>query len=393
MSKLEVPKRVTSLVFEPEEIGGMLVKNRLVRSATYEGMASEDASVTGELVELYKTLAEGGVGLIITGYAYVQPSGKPLPRQTGIDRDDLIPGWRKIAETVHEHGDGCKVAIQLVHCGRQSFFLEKTVAPSAVLDPFSSNMPREMTIEEIEETIEAFAEAARRTKEAGFDAVQLHAAHGYLLSQFLSPHTNRRTDEYGGSTENRIKIVEDIYKRTVEKAGKDFPILIKMNVDDFLEGGIDLDESRKIAERLSKMGFAAIETSGGMDETAMRDKEELGWTPVYPPFCRTNIRSKDKEAYHLPYAREIKKVIDVPLILVGGIKSLDVIEKILAEGSADFVALSRPLIREPDLPNRWLKGTGGLTADCISCNGCVGSLVEGGVRCIQKEITEQESAS
>jgi len=393
VSKLEVPKKITSLVFEPGEIGGLMIKNRLVRSATYEGMASEDAGVTGELVELYTTLAEGGVGLIITGYAYVQPGGKPLPRQTGIDRDDLIPGWRKIAETVHEHGDGCKVAIQLVHCGRQSFFLEKTVAPSAVLDPFSSNMPREMTIEEIEETIEAFAEAARRTKEAGFDAVQLHAAHGYLLSQFLSPHTNRRTDEYGGSTENRIKIVEDIYKRTVEKVGKDFPIMIKMNVDDFLEGGIDLNESRKIAQRLSKMGFAAIETSGGMDETAMRDEEELGWTPVYPPFCRTNIRSKDKEAYHLPYAREIKKVIAVPLILVGGIRSLDVIEKILAEGSADFAALSRPLIREPDLPNRWLKGTGGLTADCISCNGCVGSLVEGGVRCVQKEITEQESAS
>jgi len=396
MSKLEVPKSVTSLVFEPEEIGGMVIKNRLVRSATYEGMASEDGSVTGELVESYKTLAEGGVGLIITGYAYVQPSGKPMPRQTGIDRDDLIPGLRKIAETVHEHGDGCKVAIQLVHCGRQSFFLEKTVAPSAVLEQLTNNMPREMTVEEIEETIEAFAEAARRTKEAGFDAVQLHAAHGYLLSEFLSPYTNRRTDEYGGSTENRIKIVERIYKRTVEKVGKDFPILIKMNVDDFLEGGINLNESRKIAERLSKMGFAAIETSGGMDEAAVAragDEKELGWTPVYPPFCRTNIRSKDKEAYHLPYAREIKKVIDVPLILVGGIRSLDVIEKILAEGSADFAALCRPLIREPDLPNRWLKGIGGLTADCISCNGCAGSLVEGGVRCIQKEITEQESAS
>ena len=393
MSKLEVPKKITSLVFEPGEIGGLMIKNRLVRSATYEGMASEDASVTGKLVELYKTLAEGGVGLIITGYAYVQPGGKPLPRQTGIDRDDLIPGWRKIAETVHEHGDGCKVAIQLVHCGRQSFFLEKTVAPSAVLDPFSSNMPREMTIEEIEETIEAFAEAARRTKEAGFDAVQLHAAHGYLLSQFLSPHTNRRTDEYGGSTENRIKIVEDIYKRTVEKTGKDFPILIKMNVDDFLEGGIDLNESRKIAQRLSKMGFAAIETSGGMDETAIRDEEELGWTPAYPSFCRINIRYKDEEAYHLPYAREIKKVIDVPLILVGGIRSLDVIEKILAEGNADFIALSRPLIRQPDLPNRWLKGIEGLTAECISCNGCVGSIIMGSLQCTQKEGTEQKSAS
>ncbi len=393
MSKLEVPKRIKSLVFEPKEIGGIRIKNRFVRSATFEGMASEDGNVTDELVELYKVLAEGGVGLIITGYAYVQPSGKAIPRQTGIYGDDLIPGLRKIAETVHEHGDGCKVAIQLVHCGRQSFFLEKTMAPSAVFEPVVSIMPREMTVEEIEETIEAFAEAARRTKEAGFDAVQVHAAHGYLLSEFLSPYTNRRTDEYGGSTENRIKIVEDIYKRAVEKVGKDFPILIKMNVDDFLEGGINLDESKKIAERLSRMGFAAIETSGCMDETTTRDKEELGWTPALAPYSRINIRSKDKEAYHLPYAREIRKVIDVPLILVGGIRSLDVIEKILAEGSADFIALSRPLIRQPDLPNRWLKGIEGLTAECISCNGCVGSIIMGSLQCTQKERTEQKSAS
>jgi len=393
VSKLEVPKRIKSLVFEPKEIGGMTIKNRLVRSATHEGMASEDGSVTDELVELYKILAEGGVGLIITGYAYVQPSGKGMPHHTGIDRDDLIPGLRKIAEAVHEHGHGCKVAIQLVHCGRQSFILENTIAPSAVLETVVNTMPREMTAEEIEETIEAFAEAARRAKEAGFDSVQLHAAHGYLLSEFLSPYTNRRTDEYGGSTENRIRIVEDIYKRTVEKIGKDFPILIKINVDDFLEGGINLNESKKIAERLSKMGFVAIETSGGMWEVVTRSKEELGWKPAMLPESRINIRSKDKEAYHLPYAREIRKVINVPLILVGGIRSLDVIEKILAEGSADFVALSRPLIRQPDLPNRWLKGIGGLTADCISCNGCVGSLTEGGVRCIQKERTEQKSTS
>lgn len=385
MSDIEVPKRIKSLVFEPKEIGGIPIKNRLVRSATYAGMASEDGNVTDELVKLYKTLAEGGVGLIITGYTYVQPSGKDTPYMKGIDRDDLISGLRKIAETVHEHGDGCKVAIQLVHCGRQSFSLENTIAPSAVFEPLMNKMPREMTIEEIEETIEAFAEAARRAKEAGFDAVQLHAAHGYLLSEFLSPYTNRRTDEYGGNTEKRVKIVEDIYKRTIEKVGKDFPILIKMNVDDFLEDGINLDESKKIAERLSKTGFAAIETSGSMWETETRSRHLIT--------SRTKIRSKDKEAYFLPYAREIRKVIDIPLILVGGIRSLDVIEKILAEGSADFVALSRPLIRQPDLPNRWLKGIGGLTADCISCNACFGSLMEGGVRCIQKERTGQKSAS
>jgi 2,4-dienoyl-CoA reductase-like NADH-dependent reductase (Old Yellow Enzyme family) len=242
-----------------------------------------------------------------------------------------------------------------------------------------------MTTEEIEETIEAFAKVARRAKEAEFDAVQLHAAHGWLLSEFLSPYTNRRTDEYGGTTENRVKIVEDIYKRIVENVGKDFPILIKINVDDFLEGGINLKESKRIAKRLSKRGFAAIETSGCMWEVTTRSREELGWNPVMLPESRTNIRSKDKEAYFLPHAREIRKVIAAPLILVGGIRSLDVIENIMAEGSVDFVALCRPLIRQPDLPNKWLKEIGGLTADCISCNGCVRSTMVGSIKCIPEE--------
>jgi len=391
MSELEIAKQIKSLVFEPKGIGGMRVKNKLVRSATVEAMASEDGSVTDELVKLYKTLAEGGVGLIIVGAAYVQSTGKILPYQTGIDRDDVIPGLRRIAETVHKHGDGCKVAMQLMHCGRQSVLLENTIAPSCVFEPVVNKMPREMTIEEIEETTEAFAKAATRARKAGFDAVQVHAAHGYLLSEFLSPYTNRRTDKYGGSTENRIRIVRDIYKRIMENVGTDFPILVKMNVADFLKGGITLNESKKIAESFSKMGFAAIETSGCMYEVTTRSKEELGWTSIMLPESRIGIRSKDEEAYHLPYAREIKKVIDVPLILVGGIRSLDVIEKILAIGDADFVALCRPLIRQPDLPNRWMKGIGGLTADCISCNGCVDSLMEGGLRCTQKERKENKS--
>jgi 2,4-dienoyl-CoA reductase-like NADH-dependent reductase (Old Yellow Enzyme family) len=383
MNESEAAGRIKSPVFEPKSIGGMRIKNKLVRSATVEAMASEDGNITDELVKIYETLAEGGVGLIITGAAYVQPTGKILAHQTGIDRDDAIPGLRRIAEIVHKHGDGCGVAVQLNHCGRQSVLLEDTIAPSAVFEPIGDKMPREMTIEEIEETTEAFARAAMRALEAGFDAVQLHAAHGYLLSEFLSPYTNRRTDEYGGSTENRIRIVGDIYKRIVENVGKDFPILIKMNVDDFLDGGITLDESVRIAGTLSRMGFAAVETSGCMWEVATRSREELGWRPVMIPESRVGIRSKDEEAYHLSYAREIGKVIDVPLILVGGIRSLDVIERILGEGDADFVALCRPLIRQPDLPNRWMKGMGGLTADCVSCNGCVDSLGEGGLRCTQ----------
>lgn len=370
---------------ESKKIGKIEIKNRFVRSATGERIASEDGRVTDELIEFYKVLAEGGVGLIITGVTYVHENGKGIPNQLAIDRDDLIPGLRKLTEIVHKYGEGCKIVVQLHHSGRQSMVLDNPMAPSAVFEPTFHVKPREMTKEDIVDTVEAFVEAARRAEEARFDTIQLHAAHGYLLSQFLSPYTNKRTDEYGGTIENRVRIIEEIYKKTVENVGPDFPILIKMNVDDFLEGGINLDESMQIAEILSKMGFAAIETSGCMWEVILRTKKELGWHPAFNPEARINIDSKEKEAYHLPYAKEIKKVINTPLILVGGIRSLDIIENILNEGNADFIGLCRPLIREPDLPNKWLKGTGEITCECISCNGCTGSLLSGSLRCTQKK--------
>ncbi len=375
---------IESLISESKEIGGIIVKNRLVRSATFEGMAKE-GYVTDEFVKLYKTLAEGGIGLIITGYAYVQRSGQSYLSMTGIDRDDLIPGLKTVATTVHEHGDGCKIVMQVAHCGRQSYILETPVAPSAVFEPVANKMPREMTLKEIEETIEAFSEAAVRAKKAGFDAVQLHAAHGYLLNQFLSPYTNKRTDEYGGNTQKRVQVIADIFNRTIEKIGKNFPILIKMNVDDFLEGGINLEESKRIVERLSEVRFAAIEISGGVWETRIKNQELVT--------IRTGIRSREKEAYFLPYAKEIRRVTDIPLILVGGIRSLNMAQEILAEGSADFVSLCRPLIRQPDLPRKWLNGIGELTADCISCNACLDNVAKVGVRCIQKERAERKVQS
>jgi len=373
---------------KPKKIGSIEIKNRFVRSATYEGMANDDGEVTDKLVQLYKTLAEGGVGLIITGYAYVQPSGKAHHGQTGAYKDELISGLNKIAKTIHENGNGCKVALQIVHSGRQSRFLEKTVAPSAILEKAINKMPREITIEEIHETIDAFAKATLRAKEADFDAIQLHGAHGYLLSEFLSPYTNKRTDEYGGNTENRIRIVKEIYNKSVELVGKNFPIFIKMNVDDFLEGGITINESTKIAETLSKIGFAAIETSGAMWEVSKRRKRELGWKPSILPESRTNIVNTNQEAYHLPYAKEIKKVIDIPLILVGGINSLDLADRILTEGSADFISMCRPFIREPNLPNRWLKDNAKSMVECIHCNSCLMSLAKGGIRCINKELNQ-----
>ncbi len=369
----------------PKKIGQLNIKNRFIRSATYEGMATEEGQVTDKHVTLYKNLAEGGVGLIITGYAYVQRSGIAFDKQLGAYNDDLIHGLSKIADIIHKYGDDCKVVLQLVHCGRQSRHLEIRLAPSAVLEKLTKFLPKEMSKKEISETIEAFAQAIRRAKEAGFDAVQLHGAHGYLISEFFSPYTNKRIDEYGGSIDNRTRIVEEIYKKGVELVGEDFPILIKMNGGDFLEGGLTIEDSTKIAKRLATIGFKAIEVSGGMWEVVLRKKKDLGWKPTFIPESRMLIGTVNEPAYNLPFAKEIKKAINIPVIVVGGINSLDIVEQILEEGSADFVAFSRPLIREPDLPERWLKGVGDRKVECLFCNSCLSSLISTGLRCVKKE--------
>ncbi|MHA1105379.1 MAG: NADH:flavin oxidoreductase [Promethearchaeota archaeon] len=362
------------MYLKPKKIG-------FVRSATFEGMATEEGYVTDQLVELYKTLAKGGVGLIITGYAYVQESGKAFEKQTGVSRDDYITGLSRIAETVHKNGDNCKVALQIAHCGRQSRFLENTIAPSALEEKLTRKMPREMTKEEIRETVDAFSQAIRRAKEAGFDAVQLHGAHGYIITQFLSPYINKRTDEYGGSMENRTRFLEEIYNKSVELVGTEFPIFIKMNGVDFIEGGTTLNESTEVAKRLEKIGYAAIEVSGGIWEVAKLKKKDLGWKSTFLPESRIFIGTMNEPAYNLPYAKEFKKVLDIPVILIGGINSLDLVEQILTDESADFVSFSRPLIREPNLPNRWMKGIGNQKVECIFCNGCLATTVTPGLRC------------
>jgi len=370
---------------KPKKIGNLEIKNRFVRSATYEGLATEDGEITEKLIDFYKTLSEGGSGLIITSYAFIQEIGRANDKQIGIFKDDFIPGLQRLADIIHEHGEGCKVALQLVHAGRQSHHVKETMAPSAVLEKFSNKMPREMTTYEIEETIESFAQAARRAKEAGFDGVQLHGAHGYLISEFLSPYTNKRTDQYGGNTDNRLNFVKQIYRRSRELVGDDFPILIKMNCDDFLEGGITLEESKKITKMLSSIGFDAIEISSCMWETVKRKKNEIGWKPTFIPESRMSVGSINEPAYHLPYVKEIKKGIDIPLILVGGVNSIDLVEEILNKGDADFVSFSRPLIREPDLPNRWMKGIGSSTVECDYCNKCLMTLAKTGLLCPKKE--------
>jgi 2,4-dienoyl-CoA reductase-like NADH-dependent reductase (Old Yellow Enzyme family) len=393
--------RTDSIVFTPAQIGHLSIKNRLVRSATFENAATTAGEVSDDLVALYRDLAKGGIGLIITGIACVY--GKAVaPRQVRIDDDRYIEGLRRIPIAAREAADDCRIIAQLHHPGRQVIDLSaglppmppaliaylqraqlppqppdghhveiEPTAPSPVPDSLFQRTPRALTVEEIEEIVQAYAEAIRRIEEAGFDGVQLHAAHGWLLSSFLSPHTNRRDDDYGGSTENRARIIRDIYDRARKMVDASFPILIKINTTDFIPGGTDAVEAAEVAAILAETGFAAIEASGGMWEALTRDREELGWLPVMIPEARVGIKTREQEAYFLDGARAVKNRITAPVILVGGMRSIGRIEEVLASGAADFVAMSRPLIRQPDLPKLWLTGKESDKAACISCNACL----------------------
>jgi len=378
-----------SIVFESGKIGNLEIKNRFVRSATFESLAS-DGYVNDKLINFYKALAEGGVGLIISGATAINGNIKLTEAQMGVFNDNFIPGLKDIANVAHSYGNGCKFALQLHHAGTQNMIEKNRIGPSAVYNPVLKGSPREMTVNEIKETVEAFAQGIRRAKEAGFDAVQLHAAHGWLLSAFLSPYANIRTDEYGGNTENRVRIVEEIYERAVELVGTNFPIMIKYNADDYVEGGMDIEEAKLIAIRLSKKGYAALEISGGMWAALKRSEEELGWKIAMLPESRISVGTINEPAYNVPNAKEIKNVVDVPVIAIGGINSLELAEQILNDESADFIALSRPLIREPNLPNRWFKGEGRSGVDCIYCNGCKSGSRKG-THCVVKEKEERKA--
>ncbi|WP_440945187.1 NADH:flavin oxidoreductase [Methanosarcina sp. T3] len=360
------------MIFDPITVCNLELQNRFVRSATHEFMAEKDGTPTSRHGDLYEELAINEVGLIITGYSYVLPGGQSDNLQQGIYDDRFIEPYRKITERVHRYRS--KIVLQIVHGGRQADVSDDypvPIAPSVVKNGHSSVVPREMTEQEILDMVEAFTRAAVRAKAAGFDGVQLHCAHGFLLSNFISPYTNRRTDMWGGSVENRTRIVTEIIKRIKEEAGNDFPILVKMNATDgFLPSslkaglGLDAPECVEIAKVLEKAGVCAIEVSGGIGEAG-------GVT------IKTAINSPAKEAYFKNYSKMIKATVNVPVILVGGIRSLSVMECLLENGCADLISMSRTFISEPDFIPKLRSGTI-KKARCVSCNLCFDPE---GVRC------------
>src|SRR5208337_221544 len=354
----------------PTIINGMSLENRFVRSATWEGMATTDGVCTNRLSDEMVKLAEGGVGLIITGLSYVSREGQAGPWQMGIHEDATLPGLTQMTDAVHRCGG--KICIQLAHAGAQGAV--QLSGMDAIGPSGGKALCREMSKEDIDRVVRAFGSAAARAKRCGFDAVELHGAHGYLLSQFLSPLANRRTDEYGGALSNRGRMTLEVLRNVRHAVGPNYPVLIKVNAEDFSEGGFSVEDMLELSALLEKEGIDAIEMSGGTGSEASKYK------PV-----RLGTVSKESEAYYREAARRFKQSVRVPLILVGGIRSLDVAERLVAEGTADYIALSRPLICEPDLVRRWKNGDTTKSA-CISDNRCFKPIMSGeGIRCLLGE--------
>lgn len=360
-----------SELFETTTINTLTLENRFVRSATWEGMATENGACTQKLINLMVRLARGGVGLIITGHTYVSPEGQASPRQLGIHRDDFVDELRELTGAVHAAGG--KIVMQIAHAGCHAgseLAGGDPVGPSAMENekgPFC----REMSREEIGQTVAAFGRAALRVQKAGFDGVQIQGAHSYLLSQFLSPFYNKRTDHYGGSLENRTRMVLEVLREVRNKVGALFPVMMKLNSEDFVQGGLTVDEMLRVAAGLEQEGIDAIEMSGG-----------TMYSGKYVAVRRGRLKTEQDEVFYEEAAGRFKRQIRVPLMLVGGIRSFAVAERLVREGVADYVSLSRPLIREPELVNRWKSGDTGRSA-CQSDNLCFKPAMRGeGMYCL-----------
>jgi len=356
-----------SILFTPIKIGPVTIPNRFVRSATHDFMANDDGSVTERQVELFRQLAEGEVGLIITGHAFVHPAGKASPRQIGIHEDSLVEGLKLVPQAVHHFPT--RIFLQMAHAGRQT--KEKIcgcapLAPSAVYEPTFKVMPKEMSAAEIQKVSDDFIQAGRRAKQAGFDGVQVHVAHGYLLSSFISPYTNRRKDEWGGSLQNRVRIVSKIVRGIKEVAGEAFPIILKLNSSDFLPQGLSLEESIEIGRMLEADGLDGIEVSGGMSEA--------GQGSVWK-----GLRQENEEGYFVENASQLKKAVQVPVFGLGGNRTFRVMERMVNDGKVDLISMSRPFIREPFLVRKFRLGEVS-KSECISCNKCFNPR---GIRCAE----------
>jgi 2,4-dienoyl-CoA reductase-like NADH-dependent reductase (Old Yellow Enzyme family) len=357
---------------QPGAIGRLVLKNRVVRAATSETMATNDGAATDALVKLYSDLARGGAGLMITGHIYVEPRGQYEPRQLGLDRDERIAPLKRLTDIVHWHGG--VIFAELSHAGSQSLIADiEPLAPSIVPNAIFARPPTEMSDADIRKVVGDFGAAATRAKRAGFDGIHLHSGNGYLLAQFNSPHTNRRDDRWGGDAQRRAQFILDVYDAVREAAGPDFPITARLGLADAVKSGLSLDDGLSIARQLAARGLAALEVTYGI-MTSYRENIRpyagtTRWRALADGMWHRAFSTPVPEAYYRPFARAAKATIDIPVILVGGLRSTDMMDEIVRSGDANFLALARPFVREPDLVNKIAAGRRG-PVDCVSCNIC-----------------------
>jgi len=386
-------------VFSPARLRALELRNRVIKTATYEGM-SPGGVPSDALIRHHRDLAAGGVGMTTVAYCAVSPNGRTFKEQMYM-RAEIVPKLRELTDAVHS--EGAAVSIQLGHCG---YFSRNTalpgrrsIGPSFRINEYGlmSGVPfaRAMTMADIAATVEEFATAAALAVRAKFDAVELHLGHGYLLSQFLCPATNRRRDQWGGSLDNRMRFPLAVLRRVREQVGPDFPILAKTNLRDGFKGGLELEESIGVAQRLEAAGVDAIVLSGGFTSKTpfylfrgarplkeMIEVEKNRLQKLVLRFFGSRVIKEYPfhELFFLDQARAVRRAVRVPLVLLGGILSLDNLETAMRE-SFEFVAMGRALIADPDLINRMRRGEA-TRSRCTSCNKCVAEMDRNGVRCV-----------
>lgn len=365
-------------IFEPIQLRKMSLKNRLVASPVTTNFAGSTGEPTERLIHFYRERAKGGVGLVIVEGSFVHREGKGYVNQLGIDEDKLIPLLKKLTDAIHE--GGAKASIQLHHVGRRTSSKitgSTPKAPSPIPCYPGGEIPEELTLDGIKRIVEAHVLAARRAKKAGFDSVDIHAAHGYLIPAFFSPLSNKRRDEYGGSLENRVRLAVEIIKGIREAVGDEFPITMKISGDEYVKGGLSIEEMKKIVPFLEKAGIDAIAVSAGTVTS-----EEIGLDIENPHrFVRT-LPMGTREGCFSYLAGAMKEAVGIPVMAVGKINTPDVAEEILEKQQADLICLGRGLLADPSFPQKALEGRPEEIRVCIACNqGCFDRLF------LQKDIT------
>lgn len=365
-------------LFSPGRIGRLQIKNRIVMPAMYTGLATVNGEVTSQMIDYYEARARGGAGLIIVEVACIDP---PVGRQGFndllIDHPRYIAGMNELVEAIHTHQ--ARAFIQLFHAGRQTSpqvtLGEVPVAPSPLPCLVTRSNPRELTVSEIKGLVRKYVNAAVHARVAGFDGIEIHAAHGYLLSEFLSPYANRRRDLYGGSLANRLRLLLEIIDG-IRDALNDFPLLVRFNASDFIAGGIDLPEGVQIARRLEEAGVDALDITCGIFESGLTSIEPAS----YP------------EGWRLYLAEAIKREVRIPLLAGGMIRQPAAAEAAIREGKTDFVFIGRGLLADPDWPNKARAGKAGDIRPCISCNTCINRDFSGlHIRCVVNPRTGRET--